>query len=130
VREGRLVAVERLADLSGESLHHVRASFADGVRAEEFEGIPGVRDLSVRGSTMTCSAPQSALDALRKTVSSRAVVDFECAEAELDEMFLAYYSGGNHAAVLVAAAVVGFRRRDAAAWPQHPHPQDGPQFNS
>jgi hypothetical protein len=57
-------------------------------------------------------------------------VDFECAEAELDEMFLAYYSGGNHAAVLVAAAVVGFRRRDAAAWPQHPHPQDGPQFNS
>ncbi|MDQ0259285.1 hypothetical protein [Sinomonas atrocyanea] len=34
------------------------------------------------------------------------------------------------AALLVAAAVVGFRRRDAAAWPQHPHPQDGPQFNS
>lgn len=58
VREGRLVAVERLADLSGKSLHHVRASFVDRVRAEDFGGIPGVRDLVVRGSTMTCSAPR------------------------------------------------------------------------
>ncbi|AMM34206.1 ABC transporter [Sinomonas atrocyanea] len=97
VREGRLVAVERLADLSGKSLHHVRASFADGVRAEDFGGIPGVRDLELRGSILTCSAPQSALDVLLKRVSGHAVLDFECAEAELDEMFLAYYSGDGHA---------------------------------
>jgi ABC-2 type transport system ATP-binding protein len=97
VREGRLVAVERLADLGEKSLHHVRASFAEGVRPEDFDGIPGVRDVAVRDSTMTCSATQSALDALLKSVSGHAVVDFECAEAELDEMFLAYYSGDGHA---------------------------------
>ncbi|WP_413248851.1 ABC transporter ATP-binding protein [Sinomonas flava] len=94
VREGRLVAVERLADLSQKSLHHVRASFSAEIRAEDFAGVPDVRDLAVDTHSMTCSAPQSALDALLKRVSAHPVIDFECAEAELDEMFLTYYGGG------------------------------------
>jgi ABC-2 type transport system ATP-binding protein len=97
VREGRLVAVERLADIAAKSLHHVRAAFGEGVAAEEFAGIPGVTDLEVNGRALTCKATQSSLDALLKKVSVHPVVDFECAEAELDEMFLAYYGGGTDA---------------------------------
>ena len=54
-------------------------------------------DLRIVGDTMTCSAPQSSLDALLKQVSRHQVVDFECSEAELEETFLTYYEA-NHVA--------------------------------
>ncbi|MFB0839517.1 MULTISPECIES: ABC transporter ATP-binding protein [unclassified Arthrobacter] len=91
VRGGKLVAVERLQDLAARSLHRVRARFTDGVSAAEFAGVPGVRDLQVDGRTLSCNAPQAALDALLKLVSAREVEDFECSEAPLEEMFLSYY---------------------------------------
>lgn len=91
VREGRLVAVERLQELAARSLHRVRASFTEDVAGADFEGLPGLRDVVVNGRTLSCSAPQSALDALLKRVSQHQVVDFECAEAPLEETFLSYY---------------------------------------
>ncbi len=51
-----------------------------------------MRDLTVRDHVLTCSAPESSLDALVKEVSRHTIVDFECAEAELEETFLAYYT--------------------------------------
>lgn len=98
VRQGRLVAVERLQDLAARSLHRVRARFAEDVSAADFAGIPGVRDVAVDGRSLSCSAPQAALDALLKRVSARRVDDFECAEAPLEDTFLTYYgAGGNDA---------------------------------
>jgi ABC-2 type transport system ATP-binding protein len=91
VRAGRLIAVERLESLRAKSLHHVTATFADRADASEFSDVAGVRDLRLFDSTMTCSAPQSSLDALIKRVGRHQVVDFECAEAELEETFLTYY---------------------------------------
>ncbi|WP_043484801.1 ABC transporter ATP-binding protein [Arthrobacter sp. SPG23] len=91
VRKGRLVAVERLQDLAARSLHQVRARFAEDVPAEDFAGVPGLRDLVVDGRNLSCSAPQSALDSLLKRVSARRVEDFECAEAPLEDTFLSYY---------------------------------------
>ncbi|MGZ4495171.1 MAG: ABC transporter ATP-binding protein [Nocardioides sp.] len=91
LRTGRLVAVESLAVLAAKSLHRVRATVDDALLAGELEGIPGVRDLQVQGAELTCSAPQAALDAVLKRVAAHQVVDFECAEAELEETFLAYY---------------------------------------
>lgn len=91
VRQGKLVAVERLQDLAARSLHRVRARFGEEVSAAEFAGVPGVRDLRVEGRSLACSAPQAALDALLKRVSARQVEDFECSEAPLEETFLGYY---------------------------------------
>jgi len=91
VRGGKLVAVERLQDLAARSLHRVRARFAGDVSVAEFTGVPGVRDVLVDGRTLSCNAPQSALDALLKRVSAREVEDFECSEAPLEETFLSYY---------------------------------------
>jgi ABC-2 type transport system ATP-binding protein len=96
VREGRLVAVERLQELAARSLHRVRASFAEDIARSDYEDLPGLRDLVVNTRTMTCNAPQASLDALLKRVSARRVVDFECAEAPLEETFLTYY-GPHHA---------------------------------
>ena len=99
VRAGRLIAVERLEELRGKSLHHVSARFAGEVPSDAFAGLPGVRDIQVAGQVLTCTAPQSALNLLLKEVARHDIVDFECAEAELEETFLAYYgAGAGHAA--------------------------------
>jgi ABC-2 type transport system ATP-binding protein len=97
VRAGRLIAVERLEALRAKSLHHVTATFADRVDPADFTGLPGVRDLQLADGTLRCSAPQSSLDALLKQVSRHRVVDFECAEAELEETFLTYYEADDAA---------------------------------
>ncbi|MDF2144333.1 ABC transporter ATP-binding protein [Knoellia sp. p5-6-4] len=91
LREGRLIAVDRLANLRERSLHHIRATFADDVEQGDFAGLPGLRDLKVDDHSFSCSAPESALDAVIKEVGRHTVLDFECAEAELEETFLAYY---------------------------------------
>jgi ABC-2 type transport system ATP-binding protein len=96
VRAGRLIAVERMDDLRAKSLHHVGARFDDRVSEAEFADVPGVRDLAITGRSMTCSAPQSALDGLLKQIARHSVVDLDCAEAELEETFLAYYGTGEH----------------------------------
>jgi ABC-2 type transport system ATP-binding protein len=98
VRSGRLIAVERITDLRAKSLHHVGARFGDDVREAEFADVPGVRDLTVADRSMTCSAPQSALDCLLKQISRHPLVDLDCAEAELEETFLAYYGTGERSA--------------------------------
>ncbi|GGH94953.1 ABC transporter [Arthrobacter liuii] len=104
VRGGKLVAVERLQDLAARSLHRVRARFAGDVAAEDFAGLPGVRDLLVEGRTLSCNAPQSALDALLKLVSAREVEDFECSEAPLEETFLSYYGMDQAGGTALSAA--------------------------
>ncbi|MBI3688653.1 MAG: ABC transporter ATP-binding protein [Actinobacteria bacterium] len=94
LRAGRLIAVERLDELRGKSLHHVTARFENEVTAADFAAVPGVRDVVVTDHALTCSAPQLALDTLLKQVSQHRVVDFECAEAELEETFMAFYGAG------------------------------------
>jgi ABC-2 type transport system ATP-binding protein len=91
LRAGRLVAVERLEDLRRKSLHHVTARFGAPVAAADLHLPDDVRDLVIDGETVTCSAPQSALDAVLKQVARWPVLDFACVEAELEETFMAYY---------------------------------------
>ena len=92
LREGELIAVDRLADLRERSLHHIRATFATAVDEADFSVIPGLHNLRVEDHTLACSAPETTLDALLKEVSRHTVLDFECAEAELEETFLTFYT--------------------------------------
>ena len=91
LREGRLIAVESLHELRQKSLHHVTAECATPIRESDFREVAGLRDLTVAGTSLTCSAPQSALDALIRRISQFRIVDFECAEADLEETFMAFY---------------------------------------
>lgn len=94
LREGQLIAVEKLEEMRAKSLHHVVAQFADPVSESEFREVPGIRDLVIGNGTLRCAAPQSALDALIKRAAGHTLVDFECAEAGLEETFMAYYGVG------------------------------------
>jgi beta-exotoxin I transport system ATP-binding protein len=99
LRTGHLVAVDRLETLRGRSMHHVHATFAAPVDPRAFRAIPGVRDVTVQDRTLSCSAPESALDAIVKQLGRHTLVDLTCAEAELEETFMEYYGRGeNHAA--------------------------------
>lgn len=94
LREGRLIAVEGLEALRARSMHHVRATTGHPVDEADFTGLPGVRDVVVDGLAFSCSAPESALDGLVKTLARYPVRDLTCTEAELEEAFLEYYTGG------------------------------------
>jgi ABC-2 type transport system ATP-binding protein len=95
LRAGRLVAVEDMATLRGRSLHRVRARFAAPVATADYASVPGLRDLTVGGSTLTCGVPATALDALlRRMAAGPRLVDLECTEAGLEQTFLALYGAG------------------------------------
>ena len=91
IRAGRLIAVERLDTLRARSMHHVVATLDGPVDTAELAAIAGVRDLRFADGQVTCSAPQSALDALVKELARYTVIDLSCEEAGLEETFLAYY---------------------------------------
>ena len=94
IRAGSLVAVERLDDLRSKSLHHVELRFDRPVDATPFAAVPGVRDVHVHGTHLTCRASQDALDAVVKRAAEHHVVDLACEEASLEDMFLTFYAGG------------------------------------
>ncbi|WP_406832303.1 ABC transporter ATP-binding protein [Pedococcus sp. KACC 23699] len=96
LREGRLVAVEGLDALRARSMHHVRATLDAPPQAVDFGALPGVRDLVVKGCEISCNAPESALDGLVKALALYPVRDLTCTEAELEEAFLGFYTGGDH----------------------------------
>jgi ABC-2 type transport system ATP-binding protein len=91
LREGRLIAVEKLHTLRQKSLHHLVVEFDRPVRADAFRDVDGVRNLVVDGATLRCDAPEQALDELVHRIAQFTVVDLECAEADLEETFMTYY---------------------------------------
>lgn len=91
LREGRLIAVEKLHTLRQKSLHHLVVEFTGPARADVFRDVPGVRDLVIDGETLRCNAPEQALNELIQRIAQFTVVDLECAEADLEETFMTYY---------------------------------------
>ncbi len=53
VREGELVAVEDVAELTGKAVREIEVVFADPVLPSVFEGIPGVTDITTDGKKAT-----------------------------------------------------------------------------
>ncbi len=90
IREGRISAVERVAELRGRAYHHVSIEFESAIDAGEFAGIPGVSELEADGSRVSFKA-SGALDPVIKTAARHRVIDMELTEPTLEEIFLTYY---------------------------------------
>ena len=90
IREGRLAAVEDVADLRGRAYHRVSIEFDRPVPWGEFEDIGGVSDLEHDGARVAfkISGP---LDPVIKTAAAHTVLDMELTEPTLEEIFLTYY---------------------------------------
>jgi ABC-2 type transport system ATP-binding protein len=97
IREGRLVVVEGLEALKAKALRRLEIRFADSVPSEEFDRLPNVTDVAVDGGLLTCNTVGS-IDGLIKAAARHEVISVISHEADLEDLFLHYYEGDDHAA--------------------------------
>jgi ABC-2 type transport system ATP-binding protein len=90
IRDGRLAAVEKVADLRGRAYHHVSIEFDTPVDGAEFARIPGVRELESDGRSVAFKV-SGALDPVVKAAARHTVLDMELTEPTLEEIFLTFY---------------------------------------
>jgi ABC-2 type transport system ATP-binding protein len=90
IRNGELVAVERVAELLDRTPRQVTVEFAEDVDPSELRALPGVRDLTMRGPRMSfqlAGSPDPALQVL----SRHHLSDLEIERPSLEQVFLTYY---------------------------------------
>jgi ABC-2 type transport system ATP-binding protein len=90
IRDGRLAAVEEVAEMRGRAYHHVSMDFAQPVQREEFARIGGVSDLSTTGTHVEFKV-EGPVDPVLKAAARHTVLDMELTEPTLEEIFLTYY---------------------------------------
>jgi ABC-2 type transport system ATP-binding protein len=95
VREGRLVAVERVEELRERAVRRVEIHFAEPVPPSEFAALPGVTDVAVTDHTLHCRLSGRA-DALVKAAARHTVVSLLSEEPDLEELFFTYYRGTDY----------------------------------
>ena len=98
IRDGQLIATERVEDLTTQHFKRVRFSLASPPPAGTFAG-DGVTVLAQDGPSITLEIYQD-LDQVMKTAASLGIIDIETIPVSLEEVFLAYYgkgNGGHHA---------------------------------
>jgi ABC-2 type transport system ATP-binding protein len=90
IRDGRLIAVEHIADITGRGFRHVTLEFAEPVDPSEFAALPGVTELEQQASRLTFKASGD-LDRVIKLAARHTLTDIELVRPTLEEMFLTYY---------------------------------------
>jgi len=90
IRRGHLIAVERMSDLHEKSLRRVSLEFPAPVAATAFDGIEGVHDAEVEGSTVTARY-EGSMGPLLKVATDLGVLSLNTASVDLDEIFLEFY---------------------------------------
>jgi ABC-2 type transport system ATP-binding protein len=90
IRAGRLAAVETIETLKSRAFRRLEVHFAHPVPLEGFSSIPGVSDVVVRNSILSCIVIGS-LDTFIKTIARFEVVNIISHEPSLEEVFLTYY---------------------------------------
>jgi ABC-2 type transport system ATP-binding protein len=90
LREGRLVAVERVEGLTGRALRHVRLTLGDPAAPMEFDQLPGVREFRADGQRLSFTVAGS-LDPVVRAAARHHVADLEISRPSLEDAFVAYY---------------------------------------
>lgn len=92
IREGRLVAVEEVAELKRKRLRQMEITFASPVPASAFE-LPGVHGLSQEDNTLRflVEGGPGVLDRVIKQAAQFPVEELNYQQTTLEDIFLAYY---------------------------------------
>ncbi len=93
LREGRIVAVERIADLKARAVRRLEVEFCTPVPAAEFAAVPGIRAVEVVDATLRCTVI-GAMDPILKVANRHEIRTLSSVEPGLEEVFLAYYGEG------------------------------------
>ena len=92
LRHGHLVVVERVDALKRKAIRRIDLEFDEPVAAEAFEKIEGVRSVEGRGNSVSISF-EGSVNALLRAALEHNVVNLNSREADLEQIFLAYYHG-------------------------------------
>jgi ABC-2 type transport system ATP-binding protein len=95
IREGRLVAVETVADMKSKAVRQFEIVFDGDAPLKEFMNLPGVRDVTARNGHLRCTVTGS-LDAVIKQAAHHTVINVVSEEHNLEEIFLAFYAKEGH----------------------------------
>ncbi len=95
IREGRLVKIGGIAELTDLKSHQLELTFAGPVPLEEFRQLPGVDHLEKvqvnSHETLRCIVKADKLDQVVKLAAKYPLVNFVSREPSLEESFLDYY---------------------------------------
>lgn len=90
IRTGRVVAVEHVDELRRQSMRNVRIEFDQPVNLTDFATLPGLHDLEVHETRLSCRLDGPA-DGLIKTAARHTVISLVVEEPDLEELFFKYY---------------------------------------
>jgi ABC-2 type transport system ATP-binding protein len=93
LREGRLRAVERVADLMRVNFKWVTLTFREAVSPSLLKGVRGVSEVSGEGAQLKFRLSGD-FDPILRAVSAHYVADLHVQEPSLEEVFLAFYGNG------------------------------------
>ena len=95
VREGELVAVEDVAELTGKAVREIEVVFAEPVSPSVFDGVPGVTGVSADGAKATTLrfTVTGSLDPVVKKLGEHQVVDLISRLPDLEDVFMTFYAG-------------------------------------
>jgi ABC-2 type transport system ATP-binding protein len=94
VRDGRLIAVERIRELLGKARRTVTLELAEaGDLTDELKALPGVSELRAADGQLTFKLAGE-LDPVVKAIAKHHVLDLELTRPTLEEVFLTYYDEG------------------------------------
>ena len=90
IRNGRIVETGSLAQMR----HVTRTSLTATLRGVPggLTGLPGLHNLAVDGTTLTCEVDAVALDGLLSRLASIGVVSLSCQPPTLEDLFLRHYA--------------------------------------
>ncbi len=91
IRQGRLVALERVADLRSKAIRRVELHFDSPVDPSGFANVPGVREVTAHDHLAVLSFDGRMDVLLRAAAEQYNIVDITTQEADLEEIFLTYY---------------------------------------
>ncbi|MCP9624374.1 ABC transporter ATP-binding protein [Nocardia otitidiscaviarum] len=90
MRAGQLLGTENVEELRRRAPRSVEMVFAADVFADDFERLPGVRDLEISGRSLRCTT-EGEVDALFKTAAKYPLVSVLSTEPDLEQMFFSLY---------------------------------------
>ena len=93
IRDGKLIAVERVADLLARTPRRASVEFTERIDPAELRTCPGVTDLEFADGRVTFRFVGDP-DPVIKAIARHTVADLEFARPTLEEVFLTYYQDG------------------------------------
>ncbi|MEU7798097.1 ABC transporter ATP-binding protein [Micromonospora arborensis] len=90
IREGRLVALDTVARLRSQAVHHFEITFLGPVDQAAIAALPEISDLSFDGTTARFQLAASP-DALIQVLAQHRVAALRASEPDLEELFFSYY---------------------------------------